>query len=85
MLPQGDGRWRRHKAPSFGSYAPQPASPGCGRDLGRRAALHDVLGPIYGWFTPRRPERRQGAARPGGMIRNVQPLGLSIERARSIG
>ena len=35
----------------FGSCAPRPASPGCGRDQGKRAEAHDLLAPVYGWFT----------------------------------
>ena len=33
------------------SCAPRPASPGCGRDQGKRAEAHDLLAPVYGWFT----------------------------------
>ena len=42
---------RRSSKPSCGSCAPRPASPGCGRDQGKRAEARDLLAPIYGWFT----------------------------------
>ena len=54
-----------------GSCARRPASPGCGREQGERPKAHDLLAPVYGWFTEgfdtAGPQGGQGAARRAGL------------------
>ena len=37
--------------PALGSFARRRASRALWRDQGRRAEAHDLLAPVYGWFT----------------------------------
>ena len=37
--------------PNPGSCVPPPAWHGCGSSQGQRAAAHQVLAEVYGWFT----------------------------------
>ena len=34
-----------------GNCAPRPASPGCGPSKASAPKAHDLLAPVYGWFT----------------------------------
>ena len=52
MLSPGASTWRAAaRRQVSGSSAPRPASPGCGREQGKRAQARDLLAPVYGWFT----------------------------------
>ena len=42
---------RKPRAPDRWSSAPRPASPGYSAEQGQRRQAHDLLAPIYGWFT----------------------------------
>jgi predicted ATPase len=42
---------RRQARPSSGNYAAPRASLGSAVNQGRRVEAHDLLAPVYGWFT----------------------------------